>query len=149
MTAPRPEPRTGEVFRGAAAACDRRRKRAKSPPPFSLRLNAEERKRLEQAAGGAPLGAYIKEQLFQDGAPKRKGRGKAPVKDHAAVGRILGMFGELRLATSLDQLSEAARRGTLPVSPELEAELMRTCAAVLAIRAELMRALGYAPEDGA
>ena len=39
------------------------------------------------------------------------------------------------------------RRGTLPVSPELEAELIRTCAAVLAIRAELMRALGYAPED--
>lgn len=148
MNAPRSASRTGEVFRSAAAPRPRRRSRTKSPPPFSLRLTAEERARLEQAAGGAPLGAYIKERVFSESETRRARRRSAPVKDHAALGRILGMLGELRVAASLDQLSEAARRGTLPVSPELEAELLRTCAAVLAIRAELMRALGYAPEDG-
>ncbi|SDW55183.1 hypothetical protein [Celeribacter indicus] len=38
--------------------------KAKKPPPFSLRLNAEERQRLETAAAGMPLGSFIKARLF-------------------------------------------------------------------------------------
>ncbi|AEI94838.1 hypothetical protein RLO149_c028790 [Roseobacter litoralis Och 149] len=34
-----------------------------------------------------------------------------------------------------------------PMSPEVEEDLMATCAAVLAIRMDLMKALGYPVED--
>ena len=46
-----------------------------------------------------------------------------------------------------NQLAKAANIGKLPLTPEVEEELIRTCAAVLAIRAELMRALGYTAEE--
>jgi len=36
----------------------------KREAPFSLRLTFEERAQLEAAAGGEPLGAYIKSVLF-------------------------------------------------------------------------------------
>ncbi|MFK7875878.1 MAG: plasmid mobilization relaxosome protein MobC [Paracoccaceae bacterium] len=56
------------------------------------------------------------------------------------------MLGNLRLANNLNQLAKAANMGALPLSPEVEQELMATCAAVIAIRAELMKALSY-PSD--
>jgi hypothetical protein len=46
-----------------------------------------------------------------------------------------------------DQL--AANIGTLPLTPELEEELAKACAAVLAIKAELMRSLGYPDTEDA
>ena len=42
-----------------------------------------------------------------------------------------------------EQAKLAANVGALPLSPEVEEELMATCAAVLAIRSELMKALGF------
>ena len=38
--------------------------RSKYPPPFSIRLNREERNELQKLADGLPLGTYIKESLF-------------------------------------------------------------------------------------
>lgn len=123
--------------------------RAKSPPPFSLRLSTEERARLEAAAAGVPLGAYIRGKLFDgDNAPPRR-RVRAPVKDHAALAQVLGMLGAMRISSNLNQLARAANMGALPVSEDVEEELGKACAAVLAIKAELMRALGYQDEDGA
>jgi hypothetical protein len=131
----------------AVAAGKRRRQRRPLPPPFSLRLNAAERARLERDAAGQPLGSYIKGKLFEgDPAPPRR-RVRAPVKDHAALAQVLGMLGALRIASNLNQLAKAANIGALPVSDEVEEELGRACAAVLAIKAELMRALGYPEED--
>jgi len=119
----------------------------KTPPPFSLRLSKEEREKLETAAAGMPLGPFIKAKLFEGDLSPRKTRGHAPVKDHAALARALGLLGNLRIANNLNQLAKAANTGALPMSPEVEEELMTTCAAVLAIRAEIMRALGYDAED--
>lgn len=122
------------------------KRRAKKPPPFSLRLNVEERQRLETAAAGMPLGSYIKAKLFDGDLSPRKTRGRAPVQDHAALAQVLGMIGNMRLASNLNQLAKSANIGTLPLTPEVEEELATACAAVIAMRAELMRALGYAPE---
>lgn len=125
-----------------------KRGRKKTPPPFSLRLNKDEREKLEVAAAGMPLGPFIKAKLFDGDLTPRRTRGQAPVKDHAALARALGLLGNLRLANNLNQLAKAVNMGTLPLSPEVEDELMATCAAVLAIRMELMKALGYdAGED--
>lgn len=123
------------------------RRKAKKLPPFSLRLNAEERQRLETAAADMPLGSYIKARLFDGDLSPRRTRRRAPVKDHAALAQVLGMLGNMRLASNLNQLAKSANIGTLPLTPEVEEELATACAAVIAMRAELMRALGYKSED--
>ncbi|TRW95239.1 hypothetical protein FNJ84_17170 [Paracoccus sp. M683] len=119
----------------------------KAPPPFSLRLSPEDRKRLDAAAGELPLGAYIKAKLFDGDLPSVRRRGAAPVKDHAALAQLLGMLGQVRLAHDLGTLADAAKIGALPVTPELEDDLGKALAAVIAMRAELMRALGYGSGD--
>ena len=121
--------------------------RKKTPTPFSLRLSKYEREKLERAAVGMSLGSYIKAKLFDGDLSPRRTRGTAPVKDHAALARALGLLGNLRLANNLNQLAKSANMGALPLSPEVEDELMATCTAVLAIRLELMKALGYDTED--
>ncbi|WP_424988228.1 plasmid mobilization relaxosome protein MobC [Microbulbifer sp. S227A] len=122
------------------------KKKSKRAAPLSLRLSDEERETLVQAAGGASLNSYIKSKVFDGEMKPRRMRGQAPVKDHAALARALGLLGNLRLANNLNQLAKAANMGALPLSPEVEQELMATCAAVIAIRAELMKALGYSSD---
>ena len=131
----------------ASPAPPKRNPRKKTPPPFSLRLSKDERAKLEEAAAGMPLGPFIKAKLLDGNLSPRRTRGQAPVKDHAALARALGLLGNLRLANNLNQLAKAANKGALPLSPEVEEELMATCAAVLAIRMELMKALGYEGEE--
>ncbi|MGB2201101.1 MAG: hypothetical protein ACPH5G_07160 [Pseudooceanicola atlanticus] len=104
-----------------------RKPRKKIPPPFSLRLTKNERAKLETAAAGMPLGPFIKSKLFDGDLSPRRTRGQAPVKDHAALARVLGLLGNLRLANNLNQLAKAANTGALPLSPEVEDELMATC----------------------
>ena len=137
-----------QTFADANPATTSKHKARKKLPPFSLRLSKEERQKLEQAAAGMPLGSFIKSKVFDGECKARRTRGQAPVKDHAALAQALGLLGNLRLANNLNQLAKAVNMGTLPVSPEVEEELMATCAAVLAIRSELMKALGYKPEEG-
>ena len=116
--------------------------RKRYPPPFSLRLTFEERAALEKAAAGMPLGAYIRSRLFDGSTPPRRTRGRFPVKDHQALGKVLGELGRLRLANNLNQLARAANTGSLPVTPETETALKDACAEIRSMRAELMRALG-------
>ncbi len=123
-------------FNAVAAA------KPRTPAPFSLRLTFEERARLERDAAGMSLGAYIRGRLFGEDTNPRKTRGKTPVKDHEALGRVLGALGGSRLSQNLNQLARAVNTGSLPVTPETERDLREACAAVALIRTELMRALG-------
>lgn len=119
---------------------DHKRKR---PAPLSLRLNSEERAALEAAANGMSLSRYVKGRIFDAGGkPKSSGRAQ-PVRDHVALAQVLGMLGAMEVAGSFRELAAAAKSGALPVTPETEEELLNACAAVLAIKAEVMRALGY------
>jgi hypothetical protein len=120
----------------------------KAPPPFSLRLTFEERQRLEAQAGDMPLGAFIRKRLFGEEAAPRKRSGNSPVKDKAALARVLGALGQSRLSANLNQLAKAVNTGSLPVTPETEADLKAACKDVLALRADLLRALGRTPGDG-
>ncbi|MCC5987212.1 MAG: hypothetical protein JJT95_05970 [Pararhodobacter sp.] len=118
----------------------------KYPPPFSLRLTYEERARLDAERGDQPLGAYIRERLFGDDAAPRKRRGNSPIQDKEALGRVMGALGQSRLSANLNQLAKAVNTGSLPVTPETEAELKQACREVSEIRDVLMRALGKNPE---
>lgn len=112
------------------------------PTPFSLRLSFDERARLEQDASGMALGAYIRDRLFGDDAAPRQTRGHFPVRDYAALGRVLAALGQSRLSNNLNQLAKAVNTGSLPVTPETEADLRQACKDVQAMRRDLLIALG-------
>ncbi|WP_227268445.1 hypothetical protein [Roseobacter weihaiensis] len=95
-----------------------------------------------------PLGAYIRQKLFDGELTPRRTRGNAPVKDHAALGKVLGALGASRLSSNLNQIAKAAHMGALPVTPELEQELSEACTSVRNMRADLMRALGFRQSEG-
>lgn len=117
--------------------------RRKTPPPFSLRLSFEERFALQHAAAGLPLGAYIRNKLFDGDLTPRRTRGHHPVKDHAALAKVLGALGVSRLSSNLNQIARAAHIGALPVTPELEEELRDACAQIRGMRSDLLKALGH------
>lgn len=116
--------------------------KGKTPAPFSLRLTFEERAKLEAAANGVPLGAYIKAVLFDGDLQKVRRRGHKPVADHQALARVLSALGQSRLSSNLNQIARAVNTGTLPVHPETESDIKDACREVLALRADLLRALG-------
>lgn len=119
--------------------------KTKHPPPFSIRFTFEERARLDADRGSQPLSAHIREKLFGENVTPRKRPGNSPVGDSEALGRVLGALGASRLSSNLNQLAKAVNTGSLPVSPEVEAELMEACQEVQELRADLLRALGKMP----
>ncbi|PIR00617.1 MAG: hypothetical protein COV66_05535 [Nitrospinae bacterium CG11_big_fil_rev_8_21_14_0_20_45_15] len=122
-------------------------KSKKQVPPFSLRLTFEERARLEKDSAGMSLGAYIRSRLFDSEAPKRRTRGKHPVKDHTELGKLLGELGRSRIANNLNQLAKAANSGSLEVSPDTEQAIQDSCNDIQWIRRSLIVALGLLPEN--
>jgi hypothetical protein len=116
----------------------------KRPAPFSLRLSAEERARLAVEAAGAPPGAYIKAKVLSDAKPEgRKRRKVLAIKDREALARALALLGATHFAQNLNQIAVGVNIGTLPVTPELEAELHNALIHVREIRAALLTALGH------
>lgn len=118
---------------------DRNKKETK---PFSLRLTFEERVELEKSAAGMPVGEYIRTRLFDGSEAPRRTRGKFPVKDHKELAQLLALLGQSHLSSNLNQLAKAANSGTLPVTPDVEAELKRACLEIREIREHLIKALG-------
>lgn len=130
------------VAANATTTPARTKARRKTPPPFSLRLTADERARLERDAGTMAIGAYIRSRIFDAGTIRRLTGQKRPVKDHQVLAQVLGKLGNAHLANNLNQLAKAANCGALPVSPETEEALRQACDEVRAMRQMLMRALG-------
>ncbi|MEL6549709.1 MAG: hypothetical protein AAFQ54_05610 [Pseudomonadota bacterium] len=120
----------------------RKATKGKTPPPFSLRLTFEERAKLEDAANGVPLGAYIMAVLFKQELPSVQRRGTKPVADHAELARLLALLGASRLSSNVNQLAKAVHSGSLPVTPDTEAELKLACTDITEMRDILVRALG-------
>jgi hypothetical protein len=115
-------------------------------PPFSLRLSTDERVRLERDAAGMSLGAYVRWRVFDPSSPPPKSRGKFPVKDHQALSKALGLLGQSRLANNLNQLARAANTGSLPLTPDTDAELQAAARDIAAIREMIVAALGLSTD---
>jgi hypothetical protein len=60
---------------------------------------------------------------------------------------VLASLGQSRIANNLNQLAKAVNIGALPVTPETESEIVEACAAVSAMRRDLMRALGIGEDE--
>ena len=110
--------------------------------PFSVRLSVQERARLERDAAGMALGAYVRWRLLDPASPPPRHRGKAPVKDHAALARVLALLGQSRIASNLNQLAKAVHSGSLPLDDELARDLCEAVESVGSIRKLLVEALG-------
>ncbi|MFA5989464.1 MAG: plasmid mobilization relaxosome protein MobC [Sphingomonas sp.] len=116
------------------------------PPPFSLRLTFEQRAQLEREAGDMSLGGYIQSRLFDSDNPAKRRRGKNPVKDHKALAQALGLLGQSRMSSNLNQLARSANTGSLPVTPDTEAALLEAVAEIHEIRRLLIEALNLGAE---
>ncbi len=112
------------------------------PAPFSLRLNEQERERLEAAAGGMPLASYIKSVVFADEAPKYRSRRKPPVAEQQLLAEILARLGASRTANNLNQIAKGINQGALFVDETLEADLNQAIIEVAWMRTTLIEALG-------
>ena len=113
-----------------------------TPSPFSLRLSIDERKRLERDASGLSLGEYIRQRIFDESFPKRRTRGRYPIKDHKILSRLLGELGRTRLASNLNQIAKSLNNGSFELTHETRAALLEACADIYEMRNMLMKALG-------
>ncbi len=121
----------------------------KRTPPFSIRLSEDERERLIAAAGGIPLGSYIKATVLGYAPPIRRRASRLPTQDRRTLAKALALFARSRIANNLNQLARAANIGTLPVTPETEADLKEALQLVRRLHALMMDGLGYRiGEDG-
>lgn len=128
------------AFRPAAQGVEAPLKR-KSSPPYSLRLTARERARVEEMAGSQPIGAYIRARLFGEDADARR-KSRRPRVDDQKLAHVLAELGRSRLAQNMNQIAKAANTGTLEASPELTGELEDACKTVRILRETLMAAIG-------
>lgn len=126
-----------------------RRRVVEREPPFSLRLSFEERARLEQAADGMPVAAYIKSLVFGSDAKPARSRGKSPIKDHKALAELLACLGASRIANNLNQLAKAANSGSVYFDRETKAQLNAAFQDIRAMRLLLMQGLGIMVEADA
>lgn len=109
--------------------------------PLSIRFTDSEKARLKDLAGGQPLGQYIRDRVL-DGTSTVRTRVQSPLKDAEPLGHLLGLLGQSRLSSNLNQLAKAANQGSLPVTEETEADLRQACADIFEMRLLLLRALG-------
>lgn len=93
-----------------------------------------------------PLGAYIKAKALGD-KPLRIRRTGLAVEDRRTLAKALALLGRSRLSSNLNQLAHAANIGSLPMTPETEAELLSALRDVREMRRLLMAALGLKPES--
>lgn len=110
----------------------------------SIRLTEAEKSLLLHRAGRLPLGTYIRDLILAQSLQAKRHRLTNPVKDHDALARVLAGLGQSRIANNLNQLAKAVNFGILPVTAETERDLREACSAVIAMRRELMQALGLA-----
>lgn len=109
--------------------------------PLSVRFTDAEKARLADLAGGVPLGQFIRERALGE-ATEARAKVRQPLKDAEPLGRLLGLLGQSRLSSNLNQLAKAANQGSLPVTKEVEDDLRAACAQVFEIRTLLLKALG-------
>lgn len=112
----------------------------KRPSPISLRLNEGELAALQKAAAGRSINGYIRERLF--GAADTIHASKPVAKDYEALARVLGALGRTDIYTNLAAISLALEQNRMRLSASTENAIAEACEAVVAMRADLLIALG-------
>lgn len=116
--------------------------RKRPAPRITFRLSEEELVRLQTAAAGMTLSAYVRERLFGKATSLRKVRNPSPVKDQQALARVLGLLGQSEISASLRTLAYEARRGSILLDDVTFSKIDAACAHVANMRHHLIVALG-------
>ncbi|WP_375566664.1 hypothetical protein [Oceaniradius stylonematis] len=116
--------------------------RKKSAPRITLRLSEEELAKLQHAAAGMTLSAYMRERLFGKAASLRKVRNPSPVKDQQALARVLGLLGQSGIAADLRTMAYEASCGSILLDDVTYAKIDAACSHVANMRDHLIAALG-------
>jgi len=122
-----------------------KKQKYKYPAPFCLRFTEDERKTLEIAAAGRPLGAYIRWLIFKEdmpAMPKKRTRGESASLDHKQLAKLLGAFGKSRIASNMNQLAKAANSGSLPVNQDVLKSLFEAVRSIEWMRKKIIEAMG-------
>ena len=82
-----------------------------------------------------------------DGIQRTRKAYRKPKRDDVLLGKVLAALGHSRLSSNLNQIARASNRGALPVTDELTEELRNACALIIAIRHDLIDALGVKVRD--
>lgn len=133
---------SGEFASAAQPPIKPSAKRRKPKGTISLRVSAAERATLERAAAGMPLSAYVRERVFGEDVTPRRTRGKHPVKDYEALGRVMAGLGRSGLSQDLNAALSHVEAGRILASAGLDDELRQACADIAAMRRDLITALG-------
>ncbi len=119
---------------------------------LSVRITQEEKDKLSQEAGSTAMSAYVRQKLFGNMEALRPQRyrkkQKEPAVDTVELARLLGMFGQSELATSMLALSLAATQGLMDVTPEIEDKIDSACEDIETIKMALILALNVKPQGG-
>ncbi|MCB9931531.1 MAG: hypothetical protein H6844_19185 [Alphaproteobacteria bacterium] len=85
-----------ETFNASAAsplAAKPKKPRKAASHVISFRVDDTEKSALECSAAGLPLSRYVRERVLNGDHSPRRTRGQSPIKDHEALGRVLGALG--------------------------------------------------------
>lgn len=112
--------------------------------PLSFRVTAEEKERITSLANGRSVSAYVRDAALNK-KTKRRSSDISIKADLSA--RLLGALGQSELFSSLSKMAEAAESGSLPLYDETIEQIETACTLVIAIRRDLIEALGIEAED--
>jgi len=116
-------------------------KQSKSRRILSVPFTPEQMADLARRAGGRPLSAYARDQLFpaNDNIPPKRARPRSAERA-ALASKLLAMLGPIH--TALATIAQGLASGVLPVTPDTEAAVIKACADIAAMKSLLMKALG-------
>lgn len=108
---------------------------------LSVPMSPEQMAQLAHRAGGKPLSAYTREQLFpaNDNTAGKIVRPRSPMNADFAA-KVLASIGPV--ATALHSIAHGIASGLLPYAPDTEAAVLKACADIVEMKAVLLKALG-------
>ena len=110
--------------------------------PVSIRFKPEEYAQLVAKAGTTPISTFVRRFVLDEVASRRSGWKAAPVKDQAALAKVLALLGQDSRVQAFKRSAQQIDDGTADCDGDTRQQIA-ACHAMLAdILSLLMRALG-------
>ena len=109
--------------------------------PFSMRLSAQERARLDVLAGDMTTAAYVRSRLFDTPSPRSRKIRRFDV-NQSLLKKLVRQLGRQHISSRLHRILNAIDDGDLEVDDKLELELRYLCSELRHLRRNIRKALG-------
>lgn len=135
--------RKGDASVKTSVTTGESKEKKKALSPVTVRYSENERRLLKRFAGDASLSVYIRACTLKND----RRHNSTPIKDKEALGRVLGLLGQSRIANNLNQIAKAANSGSLLLDEETILKIEQSYLHVCSMRNHLMAALGLRGMD--